>query len=63
MKYRDDAVHIAIAVVNNLDAIVSWNLTHMVKLKTRLEVNGINKIEGYKEIEICTPREVMDYED
>jgi len=59
LRYRDDAVHIAIAVVNNLDAIVSWNLNHIVKLRTRLEVNGINSFNGYKEIEICTPEEVI----
>jgi hypothetical protein len=25
-KYRDDALHIAIAVVNNMDVLVSWNM-------------------------------------
>jgi len=41
---------------------VSWNLTHIVKLRTKLEVNGINKTQGYKEIEICTPEEVIENE-
>jgi len=32
----------------------------MVKLRTRREVKGINIVEGYKEIEICTPMEVIE---
>lgn len=59
-KYKDDAMHIAFAVVHNLDVIVSWNLRHIVKLSTRTKVNALNKLEGYKEIEICTPEEVIE---
>ena len=60
LKYEDDALHIAVASVNNLDAIVSWNFTHIVKLKTKREVSGINALNGYKAIEICSPQEVID---
>lgn len=34
-QYEDDALHIAIASVNNLDAVVSWNFTHIVRLKKK----------------------------
>lgn len=59
-KYEDDALHIAVASVNNLDAIISWNFTHIVKLKTKREVYGINTLMGYKPIEICSPQEVIE---
>lgn len=59
-KYRDDGLHIAIATIHQIDIIVSWNLRHMVKLRTRREVKAINIVEGYKEIEICTPMEVIE---
>jgi predicted nucleic acid-binding protein len=59
-KYEDDALHIAIASVNNLDVIVSWNYKHIVKLKTKKEVTGINALLGYKEIEIYSPLEVIE---
>ena len=59
LKYRDDAVHIAVAVINNMDIVVSWNLQHMVKLKTIREVNIINRKLGYREIDIRTPMEVL----
>lgn len=58
-RFEEDAIHIAVGVVNNLDVIVSWNFEHIVKLKTKLAVNGIGGQEGYKEIEIYSPREVI----
>lgn len=59
-KYEDDAFHIAVASVNNLDAVISWNFKHIVKLKTKKEVSGTNLLMGYKEIEIYSPMEVIE---
>lgn len=59
-KYQEDAFHIAIASVNNLDALISWNFAHIVRLKTKREVVGINALMGYKEIEIYSPWEVVE---
>jgi predicted nucleic acid-binding protein len=58
--YRDDALHIALASVNGLDILVSWNFKHLVKHKTRIEVAGVNTLLGYKPIDICTPWEVTE---
>ncbi len=58
-KYRNDALHLAIAVIHEFDVVVSWNFEHMVKLKTRLGVNGMNKMLGYRDIEIVSPEEVV----
>lgn len=60
LRYRDDGLHIAIATIHEMDVVVSWNLRHMVKLRTRREVKAINIMEGYREIEICTPMEVIE---
>ena len=59
-RYMDDAIHIAVAVVNDLDIILSWNFEHIVKLKTRIETNSINRVLGYHQIEICSPLEVVE---
>jgi len=59
-RYRGDALHIAVAVINGIDAIISWNFEHIVKLKTRVMVNGVNRLLGYHEIEICSPEEVIE---
>ena len=58
LKYRNDALHLAIAVIHELDVIVSWNFEHLVKLKTRQGVNGLSRLLGYKEVEIASPEEV-----
>jgi predicted nucleic acid-binding protein len=58
LKYRNDALHLATAVVHDVDVLVSWNFEHIVKLKTRMGVNGVSRILGYREIEILSPEEV-----
>jgi hypothetical protein len=60
VKYRSDALHIAIAVTNGIAVIVSWNFEHIVKLKTRIMVNGVNRLLGYRDVEICSPEEVFE---
>jgi predicted nucleic acid-binding protein len=59
-KYGNDALHIAVAVTNDLDLLLSWNFAHIVKLKTRRVVSATSRLLGYKEIEICSPEEVVD---
>lgn len=54
-RYIDDALHLAIATVNGLDILVSWNCKHLINLKTKHEANKINLIRGYKEIELVEP--------
>ncbi|MCL2354786.1 MAG: PIN domain-containing protein [Oscillospiraceae bacterium] len=39
-KYRDDALHIATATINNCDLIASWNFAHMVKYTT---IQGVSR--------------------
>ena len=60
IRYRDDALHIALASINEADILVSWNFKHLVRHKTRIEVAGVNTFMGYKTIDICTPREVAE---
>lgn len=57
-KYRNDALHIATASFYGLDAVVSWNFEHMVKLRTKQGVVAVNGLLGYKSIEIVSPLEV-----
>jgi len=51
----EDAIHVAIAVINKIGILASWNYRHLVKLKTKREVNSINLINGYNTIEIVDP--------
>ncbi|PIR90282.1 hypothetical protein COU05_02605 [bacterium (Candidatus Gribaldobacteria) CG10_big_fil_rev_8_21_14_0_10_37_21] len=54
-QFINDGIHLAIATVNRLDVLVSWNCKHLVNLKTRKAANLINKSCGYKEIELIEP--------
>ncbi|KKN44893.1 hypothetical protein LCGC14_0688430 [marine sediment metagenome] len=58
-KYYNDALHIAIATKYKMDAIISWNLTHIVKFKTKFNVKGINERLNEKDVIICTPEEMV----
>jgi len=58
VKYRADAQHIACCVMYNIPVLVSWNFEHIVKHKTRVEVNRISRKLGLPEIDICSPEEV-----
>jgi hypothetical protein len=57
-KYSDDALHVAIASVNQIGILLSWNFTHLVKVKTRRMVALINAIYNYNPVEIITPPEL-----
>ena len=57
-KYINDAIHIAIWRCDSISYIVSWNFEHIVKVKTRRIVNLVNTLQGYKEIEIISPKEL-----
>ena len=61
-KYRDDARHIAVAVVNNMDTIVTWNCRHMANISQKRAINGVNMLLGYRQIDIVTPLEVVGYD-
>jgi len=61
-RFIMDGVHIAIATINKLDCILSFNFSHINKLKTKYLTEPINISEGYNRIAICTPMEILDYE-
>ena len=58
---RADCQHIAIATIHNADVLVSWNFKHIVNLDRIRGYNGINIQNGYKMIEIRTPKEIIKY--
>ncbi|MCL2306449.1 MAG: hypothetical protein FWC43_14005 [Planctomycetaceae bacterium] len=54
----NDCRHVALATLVEANVLVSWNFKHIVKLNKIYRYNGINKMLGYREIEIRTPEEV-----
>jgi len=57
-KYFDDAIHVAMVSYHEISYLISWNYEHLVKVKTRKNINSVNVLEGFKEIEIITPLEL-----
>lgn len=62
-KHFRDLLHLAYASAHGMKALISWNQKHIVKMRTYDLVNAINRIQGYHEIQICTPQEVIEIED
>lgn len=58
-EYREDAYHIAIATINEMDCLLSWNFKHIVRRKTRDIVRMVNSLNNLKLIEIMTPAELL----
>lgn len=58
----NDAYHIAIATVNRLDVLVSWNFKHIVNFDKIQLFNSINLRMGYPMIDIRSPKEFVRYE-
>ena len=60
---RDDCVHIATATINNIDYLVSWNYKHIVRAEKIKGYNSVNLKNGYKQLDIHSPREMGVYDD
>ncbi len=58
-RFLIDAQHIAVAVVNQMDVLASWNLEHIVKLKTVAAVNELCISYGLRPPSIHTPQEIV----
>lgn len=56
----EDALHVAVASVYEMDAVITWNNRHLANLRKMEKINGINLREGYsKHIELVNPMEVI----
>jgi len=58
-----DAEHIAIATINRVDVLVSWNFRHIVNLEKIFGFNSVNLKMKYQLLEIRNPWEVITYEE
>lgn len=62
-RFQRDMTHIALATVNEVDILVSWNFRHIVHFDKIKRFNAVSQKAGYKSIEIYSPREVTNYEE
>jgi predicted nucleic acid-binding protein len=59
----EDCRHIALATINRVDVLASWNFKHIVNLERIKGYNSVNYKLGYPMIEIRSPKDLLHYED
>ncbi len=58
-EYPEDALHIAIAAMNGMDFVLTWNFGHINNAFTRSIVRQVVENEGYRCPELCSPEELL----
>jgi hypothetical protein len=58
-KARLDAEHTAVAAVNGLAYIVTWNLKHIANPAIRGRVEAVCRAAGYQPSVACTPEDLL----
>jgi hypothetical protein len=59
-KAAADALHIAIATVQGMDYLLTWNLKHIANATIRNTIADACRQRGYEPPIICTPEELME---
>jgi len=57
-KAADDALHIAIATVHEMDILLTWNCRHIANADTLGAIGKLIRKLGYEPPVICTPDEL-----
>lgn len=58
----DDCRHIACATINKVDYLVSWNFKHIVNVFRIRGYNSINIKNGYIQLDIRSPKDIIQNE-
>lgn len=59
-EYPEDALHIAVAAIHGIAAMVTWNFAHLSNPFTRMMVRQLVENEGYVCPEVCSPEELLE---
>lgn len=57
-----DALHLAVASINEVDYLLTWNCRHIARGSVKRKLPDINAARGLVSPTICTPEELM-YDD
>jgi len=60
-RWIDDATHVASASIARVDALVSWNFKHIVRLDKIKAFNQVNLANGYGILMIHSPTELREH--
>jgi hypothetical protein len=59
VKAATDSLHVAVAAVNGMDFLLTWNCTHLANAEFIPRIRGECETQGYSCPTICTPEELM----
>jgi len=57
-KYVDDARHVAVATLEGISPLVSWNFKHLVNIHREEGFNAVNLLNGHPQLRIINPKEL-----
>ena len=59
-KAADDALHIAVAAINGIPYLLTWNCRHLANATMRPVIEKVCEGRGVKAPIICTPEELLE---
>jgi len=59
-EFPEDALHVAVAVVNGIEYLLTWNYKHLANAGMRSRIEATCRELGYEAVVICTPEELME---
>ena len=62
-KAAIDALHIAVAAVNGVEYLLTWNCKHIANPSMRPQIERICRDVGWEPPVICTPQELLEIDD
>ena len=63
ISHPEDALHIALATVNGVEYLVTWNFRHIANATARIAIERVCREAGYEPPVICTPEELLEAND
>lgn len=62
-KAATDALHIAVAAVNGVEYLLTWNCRHIANPALRPRIESVCRRMGFERPVICTPQELLEIDD
>lgn len=59
---ESDAIHVAVATVNGIPYLITWNLRHLANPNQLIQFDRICRAAGYFPVKILTPRQLLEIE-
>jgi hypothetical protein len=63
INHKEDTRHIALATIEKVDILASWNFKHIVNVSKIHGYNSVNLKEGYHVLEIRSPLDILEVSD